>query len=319
MCLPCGPFIVVIITYLPGRLPPLTPLFEQMPLFMVRWSNSVLWNAMIYPLLNMTIKGAIWYQGEANTVFNKDKYACTFPTMIDDWRAAFHEGSGGQTAADFPFGFVQLSTFQKISRNNGFPDIRWHQTADYGFAPNPRMKNTFMAVALDLPDEGSPWGSIHPRDKQDVAYRLTLGARAVAYGEKGVSFQGPFPTKVLLSGKTITITYPEAISVTRSKTIFEICCSKSKKSCGPDSQWVPAPIIKLGQSSIQVSTVFCEEIASGLRYAWRDWPCEFKACPVYSADGELPAPPFTLNLWPWNGGPKNISAKGSSRQGSNSS
>ena len=27
---------------------------------------SVLWNAMIYPFLNMTIKGAIWYQGESN-------------------------------------------------------------------------------------------------------------------------------------------------------------------------------------------------------------------------------------------------------------
>ena len=27
---------------------------------------SVLWNAMIYPFLNMTIKGAVWYQGEAN-------------------------------------------------------------------------------------------------------------------------------------------------------------------------------------------------------------------------------------------------------------
>ena len=28
--------------------------------------HSVLWNAMIYPFLNMTIYGAIWYQGEAN-------------------------------------------------------------------------------------------------------------------------------------------------------------------------------------------------------------------------------------------------------------
>lgn len=27
--------------------------------------NSVLWNAMIHPLLNMTITGAIWYQGES--------------------------------------------------------------------------------------------------------------------------------------------------------------------------------------------------------------------------------------------------------------
>ena len=29
-------------------------------------SPSVLWNAMIFPFLNMTIKGATWYQGESN-------------------------------------------------------------------------------------------------------------------------------------------------------------------------------------------------------------------------------------------------------------
>ena len=27
---------------------------------------SVLWNSMMYPFTNMTIYGAIWYQGEAN-------------------------------------------------------------------------------------------------------------------------------------------------------------------------------------------------------------------------------------------------------------
>jgi len=46
--------------------------------------------------------------GEANANYNRDKYNCTFPAMIDDWRMAFHEGSGGQTAPDFPFGFVQV-------------------------------------------------------------------------------------------------------------------------------------------------------------------------------------------------------------------
>jgi len=57
--------------------------------------------------------------------------------------------------------------------------------------PNPNMSNVFMAVAMDLPDDNSPYGSIHPRDKTTVADRLILGARAVAYGEKNVSFQGP--------------------------------------------------------------------------------------------------------------------------------
>ncbi|KAM7413459.1 hypothetical protein PAMA_020720 [Pampus argenteus] len=184
-------------------------------------NNSVMWNSMIHPLLNMTIKGAIWYQGEANTDYHRDKYNCSFPAMIDDWRMAFHLGSGKQTAIDFPFGFVQLSTNQKGSLDDGFPDIRWHQTADFGFAPNPRMKRTFMAVALDLPDAYSPYGTIHPRDKQDVARRLTLGARAVAYNED-VPFLGPFPSQIMSSKMYVNITYDQNVSVKTSKDIFEV-------------------------------------------------------------------------------------------------
>ena len=140
------------------------------------------------------------YQGESNTVVNKDVYNCSFPAMIDDWRSSFHEASGGQTALNFPFGFVQVSRhynrkpkgkkkeektlhwpltichlswstlicFQLapgvclalgLNYNNFASTIRWHQTADTGTAPNPRMKETFMAVAMDLPDNGSPY---HP-------------------------------------------------------------------------------------------------------------------------------------------------------------
>ncbi|XP_063738593.1 sialate O-acetylesterase-like isoform X1 [Eleginops maclovinus] len=77
--------------------------------------NSVSWNAMIHPLLNMTIKGAIWYQGEDNTIYHQEMYNCSFPAMIDDWRMAFHQGSGGQTALDFPFGFVQVCYIKYFS------------------------------------------------------------------------------------------------------------------------------------------------------------------------------------------------------------
>ncbi|KAK9520604.1 hypothetical protein VZT92_020477 [Zoarces viviparus] len=265
--------------------------------------NSVLWNAMIHPLLNMTIKGAIWYQGEANADYHQDQYNCSFPAMIDDWRMAFHQGSGGQTALDFPFGFVQLSTYIKGSKSDGFPNIRWHQTADNGFVPNRRMQKTFMAVALDLPDATSPFGTIHPRDKQDVAYRLTLGARAVAYNEKGVSFQGPFPKLILSAHDFINITYDQNVSVTPSKDVFEICCAGIETQCGPKSSWVPAPIMHWGPTTVQLSTSLCQppyKVAT-LRYAWRDWPCDFKACPIYSASGILPAPPFITNRSPGKG------------------
>lgn len=260
-------------------------------------SNSVLWNSMIHPLLNMTIKGAIWYQGEANANYHRDLYNCSFPAMIDDWRNAFHKGSQGQTAINFPFGFVQLSTNQHNS-TDGFPDIRWHQTADTGFVPNSRMLRTFMAVAMDLPDEKSPYGTIHPRDKQDVAYRLTLGARAVAYNQNNVSFHGPFPSLILLSKMYVNITYDQTVSVTPSEDIFQICCSTTASLCGPQSNWVSAPIIQWGPATIQLSSSLCppSDHVVALRYAWRDWPCDFKACPVYSSSGNLPAPPFIINF-----------------------
>ncbi|XP_014871091.1 sialate O-acetylesterase [Poecilia latipinna] len=264
-------------------------------------NSTVLWNAMIHPFLNMTIYGAIWYQGEANAEYHKDKYNCSFPTMINDWRMAFHQGSGGQTAPDFPFGFVQLSTYKESATDDGFPDIRWHQTADVGFVPNIRMKNTFMAVAFDLPDETSPYGTIHPRDKQDVAYRLTLGARAVAYGEKGISFQGPFPKVIVPSKSTVNVTYDQGIFVTPSKDIFEICCSEKNVSCESDSLWSPAPIMVWNQITIQLSASACPSSkVAALRYGWSDWPCEFKACPVYDSSKNLPAPPFIANRYAGN-------------------
>ena len=47
-----------------------------------------------------------------------------------------------------------------------------------------------MAVAMDLPDDNSPYGAVHPRDKNTAAYRLSLGARALVYGETNITFQG---------------------------------------------------------------------------------------------------------------------------------
>lgn len=71
--------------------------------------HSVLYNAMIHPFLNMTIYGAIWYQGEANS-HAPYTYNCTFPTMIDDWRSKWFEGTDKLSAPDFPFGFVQVQS-----------------------------------------------------------------------------------------------------------------------------------------------------------------------------------------------------------------
>lgn len=63
---------------------------------------------------------------------------------------------------------------------------------------------------------------IHPRDKQDVAYRLTLGARTVAYNEEAVHFLGPFPNQILSTSVYVTIIYDQPVSVTPSSETFEV-------------------------------------------------------------------------------------------------
>ncbi|KAM8955672.1 sialate O-acetylesterase isoform 2-T2 [Lycaon pictus] len=217
-----------------------------------------------------------------------DLYNCTFPALIEDWRQTFHHGSQGQTERFFPFGFVQLSSYLSAPSDDTFPQIRWHQTADFGYVPNLRMPNTFMAVAMDLCDRKSPFGSIHPRDKQTVAYRLHLGARAVAYGEK-VIFQGPLPEKMeLLADKgLLNLMYSQEIQVQRQDKIFEISCC-SDHQC----KWLPAPMDAFLAQTLTLSTGSCHGTLAAVRYAWATWPCEYKQCPIYHPSSTLPAPPF---------------------------
>ena len=91
--------------------------------------------------------------------------------------------------------FVQLAADGNNNQSStGFPDIRWAQTANYGYVPNERLQNVFMAVAMDLGDPTSPFGSVHPRDKQDVGDRLSRAGMGVVYGDKTAYYQGPIAT-----------------------------------------------------------------------------------------------------------------------------
>ncbi len=45
----------------------------------------------------------------------------------------------------------------------GFPDIRWAQTANYGYTPNAKLPGVFLAVTVDLPDFESPFDTRYIR------------------------------------------------------------------------------------------------------------------------------------------------------------
>ena len=115
--------------------------------------------------------------------------------MIADWRAKWSLFSQGQTDNLFPFGFVIIGpNFDRENATCGnntsssctVAVVRWGQTANYGYVPNPVMENTFMAAAIDWgdpdSDPNSPIVDLHPRYKRPVAIRLAKAGLAVAYG-----------------------------------------------------------------------------------------------------------------------------------------
>ncbi|XP_053396074.1 sialate O-acetylesterase-like [Mercenaria mercenaria] len=265
----------------------------------IYWPTDLgaLWNSMMHPYLSMTIKGAIWYQGEANSG-HPDLYACQFPAMINDWRKKFHANSDGETSEHFPFGFVQLAPFRAGNTIGGFPPTRWAQTTDVGYVPNINMPDTFMAVAVDLPDFNSPSGAIHPTYKQDVAARLVLGARNVAYGERNVIFQGPFPTAYNVDNglHSLTITFDNGTGSLHmnNNNGFEVCCASTISGCSNPASWVAAPIKVTMTSKVQIDASGCQGNyhVAGVRYLWKESPCALKQCALYDSHTQLPVPPF---------------------------
>jgi len=224
-------------------------------------------NAMLAPLLKMTIKGVIWYQGETNTD-RPAEYVHLFPAMIRDWRANWKQG-------DFPFLFVQLANFME-ARDEPV-ESGWAETRNAQFLAL-REPNTAMAVTIDVGE----WNDIHPLNKRAVGERLALVARSVAYGESELVFSGPVVREVHARANELVIGFDHVGSGLRAHgdRLEEFAIA------GADRVFVWANAIIDGDTVV-VSSESVREPAY-VRYAWADNP---DGANLYNAEG-LPAPPF---------------------------
>jgi sialate O-acetylesterase len=154
-----------------------------------------LYNAMIHPLINYTIRGAIWYQGEAN-VDNSNLYTKLFSTMIKCWRDKWQLG-------DFPFYFVQIAPYNYGDNEQSSAFLREAQMQTL-----PSVKNIGMASTMDI---GNP-NDIHPTNKTEVGRRLALWAFAKTYNVKVPAFSGPVYKSFKAEGNKIRVNFEYAQS-----------------------------------------------------------------------------------------------------------
>ena len=146
---------------------------------------SILFDAMIRPLIPYAMRGAIWYQGETNahSIPESAAYERIMSDLIDDWR--FYWGEG-----DFPFYLVQLANFRTPSEYD--EESTWAPLRESQRFACERMPNTAMAVAIDCGDALD----IHPKDKRTVGERLAAQALYNTYHCCDVIPCGPLPREI---------------------------------------------------------------------------------------------------------------------------
>lgn len=240
--------------------------------------------AMVAPIVNFPIKGAIWYQGESNGG-EGDSYYFKTKALVEGWRKVWND--------DFPFYWVQLSSFQGVTNDpqggNGWAKVREAQRRAMS------IPKTGMAVTIDIGNARD----IHPKNKQDVGGRLALWALNFDYGKKCV-YSGPLYKNMKVEGNKIRVSFDQVGSGLMAGVKKGLAPTakdpagklKSFAVAGADKKWHWADAVIDGDTVVVSSPEVKNPVA--VRYAFRMNPGE--TCNLYNKEG-LPASPFRTDKW----------------------
>jgi len=232
----------------------------------IRWKPTGLYNAMINPLINYNIKGALWYQGESNTGKPRE-YGDLLTTMITDWRNKWNR-------KDLPFFTVQLANFMEPKTEP--VESNWAELRDQQRQVSLNVSNTGLAVIIDMGE----WNDIHPLNKKTVGDRLALQALKVA-DRKNIIADGPVYQSMKTEGNKIILSFKSGTD--DFENVSELKSFAIKNS---DGKWFWATAKIEGKKIIVWNDSVKNPVV--VRYDWADNP-----------DGNLknkiglPASPFT--------------------------
>lgn len=236
---------------------------------------GVLFNSMIHPFIGYTMRGAIWYQGEANAKPGAVPYDLTLPLMIRDWRSRW--------GAEFSFYFVQLANFRDPSTEPGNNDP-WPLLQDR----MRRILDTTPKTGMAIINEVGEARDIHPKNKQDPGERLARWALARDYG-RALIYSGPLFQSSEAKDGVIRVTFDQAGTGLKTRDGGEL---KRFEIAGADKVWHWADAKIDGKDAVVVKSADVPSPVA-VRYAWASNP---EGANLVNSDG-LPASVFRTDAW----------------------
>jgi len=270
------------------------PTFDVAPLFPIDVVHDVniptgLYNAMLHPMTEFPIAGAIWYQGESNTAL-AEQYRELLPLMIANWRADW--------GYDFPFYICQIASYMAVQE--GPEESAWAMLREAQAMTSENVENTALACLIDVGEAND----IHPKNKIAPAHRLALCALAGTYGYD-VEYSGPVYAGYKQVGSKMVLRFDHAESglvagsyVLRGAGIASDAVGavvredelKGFYISGPDHVFHAAKAEIVGNTIV----VSSDEVScpTSVRYGWANTP----VCNLYNGEG-LPCVPFRTDIW----------------------
>jgi sialate O-acetylesterase len=238
----------------------------------VNWKPTGLYNGMLAPANNYTIKGAVWYQGESNAE-RFQEYQKLLTALITDWRLKHDQ-------RNFPFIITQLPNF--MDAKDQPTESSWASFRNVQLKTTQSIENTALTVNIDLGE----WNDIHPQNKEDVGRRLAFAAEILAYNDKNGVASGPIYESMKIKGNKVELTFSNCGSGLIAKDGKAL---KQFALAGADKKFVWAQAKIIGKKVIVWNEAISNPVS--VRYAWADNPV---GANLSNAEG-LPASPFGTN------------------------
>ena len=157
------------------------------------YTPMIMFNGMLHPLRHYTIKGLLWYQGEAN-VGKPGDYAQRLATMVNIWRTEF-----GDSDNVLPFYQTEIAPWAGYGEGLSAPILRDAQHRATRIIPNSGCVCTNDLVTIDEINQ------IHPAEKRQVGYRLAYMALNRTYGMKQIACDAPEYEHHEVHGKEVEV------------------------------------------------------------------------------------------------------------------